>query len=169
MRTNLNNRVLGPSDASIFLSNDHSLYSPITLDECHDDFICMDQSICQERVESDKIQNENFLPTVGREPTTLRFLAWCSTDWALLTCQAKHRYVTTLNTVLRRAWIPLLCGGVRSYGKKEHYYLQCFANITNTLEDAQLYIVVWCTANVLHEMSARKMSRNLWERIDNIE
>ena len=29
---------------------------------------------------SDKIQNENFLPTVELEPTTLRFEVRCSTD-----------------------------------------------------------------------------------------
>ena len=34
------------------------------------DFICMEP---QERVESDKIQNEKFLLTVGLEPTTLSF------------------------------------------------------------------------------------------------
>ena len=35
MRTNLNYRVPGTSTAAIFLSNDHSLYAPITSDECH--------------------------------------------------------------------------------------------------------------------------------------
>ena len=40
------------------------------------------QLTCQERVESDKIQNEKFLPTVGPEPTILRFVAWSSTDRA---------------------------------------------------------------------------------------
>ena len=40
----------------------------------------------QERVESDKIQNEKFLPTVGFEPTTLRLEVWCSTDWASRAC-----------------------------------------------------------------------------------
>ena len=42
------------------------------------DFILWNQSTWQVRVESDKIQNEKFLLTVGLEPTTLRFLAWCS-------------------------------------------------------------------------------------------
>ena len=31
-----------------------------------------DQSTCQERIESDKIQNEKLLSIVGHEPTTLR-------------------------------------------------------------------------------------------------
>ena len=35
LRTNLNYRVLGTSAAAIFLSNDNSLYAPISLDECH--------------------------------------------------------------------------------------------------------------------------------------
>ena len=35
------------------------------------DFI-WDQSTCQERVESDKIQNEKIVPTAGLELTTLR-------------------------------------------------------------------------------------------------
>ena len=33
------------------------------------------QTSCQERVESDNIQNEKFLPTVGLEIKVLRFLA----------------------------------------------------------------------------------------------
>ena len=45
------------------------------------DSICIDQSTCQERVESDKIQNKKSLSTGGLEATTLRILAWCSTDW----------------------------------------------------------------------------------------
>ena len=40
------------------------------------------QPTCQERVESDRIQTEKFLPTVGLEPKTLRFVAPFSTDWA---------------------------------------------------------------------------------------
>ena len=60
-------------NATVFLSNDHSLYAPIYLGwtSCLNSF-AEDQSTCQERVESDKIQNEKFLPTVGLEPTTLR-------------------------------------------------------------------------------------------------
>ena len=34
------------------------------------------------RNESDTIQNEKFLSTVGFVPTTLRFEVWCFTDWA---------------------------------------------------------------------------------------
>ena len=44
--------------------------------------ILSDHSSCQERVGSDKIENEKFLPTVGLEPATLRFVACCTTDWA---------------------------------------------------------------------------------------
>ena len=46
-----------------------------TWNECHAWF--RHQSTCQERVESDKIQNENVLPTAGFEHTV-----WCSTNWA---------------------------------------------------------------------------------------
>ena len=35
VRTNLKSRELGTSTAAIFLSNDRSLYAPITSDECH--------------------------------------------------------------------------------------------------------------------------------------
>ena len=41
-----------------------------------------DQSTRQERVKGDKIQIEKFLSIVWLEPTTLRFPAWYSTDWA---------------------------------------------------------------------------------------
>ena len=34
VRTNINYRVLGTSINAIFLSNDHSLYAPVTPDEC---------------------------------------------------------------------------------------------------------------------------------------
>ena len=71
---NLNYRVLGTSTATVFLSNDHSLYEPIYLGwtSCLISF-AWDKSTCQERVGSDKIQNEKFLPTGGLEPSTLRF------------------------------------------------------------------------------------------------
>ena len=36
MRTNQSYHVLGTNTAAIFLSNDHSLYVPITSDESHD-------------------------------------------------------------------------------------------------------------------------------------
>ena len=50
-----------------------SLYAPIYLGwtSCLISF-AWDQSTRQERVESDKIQNEKFLPTAGLELTTLR-------------------------------------------------------------------------------------------------
>ena len=35
LRSNLNYRVVGTSNAAIFHSNDHSLYAHITSDECH--------------------------------------------------------------------------------------------------------------------------------------
>ena len=35
MHTNLNYRIVGTSNADIFLPNDHSLYANITSDECH--------------------------------------------------------------------------------------------------------------------------------------
>ena len=74
VRTLLNYRVQGTSTATAFLSNDHSLYAPIYLEwtSCLISF-AWDQSTCQEHVGSDKIQNEKFLPTVGLEPTSLRF------------------------------------------------------------------------------------------------
>ena len=75
--------VLGSS--AIFLSNGHSLYAHITSDECH---VCVylyrTSTTCQRRIESDRIQNEKFLSTVGLELTTLTFVAWCSTDLATL-------------------------------------------------------------------------------------
>ena len=37
-------------------------------------------------LKAEKIQNEKFLPTVGLEPTTVRFQVWCSTDWASQAC-----------------------------------------------------------------------------------
>ena len=99
VRTLLNHRVLGTSSATVFLSNDHSLYAPIYLGwtSCLILFAC-NQSACQERVESDKIQNEKYLPTVGLEPTTLRFQFLCSTDLpgllnaVRLNCLIKYMY-----------------------------------------------------------------------------
>ena len=35
VRTNLKYHVLGTSTVAIFLSNDHSLSAPTTVDECH--------------------------------------------------------------------------------------------------------------------------------------
>ena len=69
--TLLNYRVLGTSTAAIFLSNDHSLYMHLyTSDEVYRYMKCLisfvwHQSTCQERVESDNMQNEKFLLTVG--------------------------------------------------------------------------------------------------------
>ena len=59
--TLLNYLVLGISTAAIFPSNDHSLYASICLGwtSCLISFV-LDQSTCQERVKSDKIQNEKF-------------------------------------------------------------------------------------------------------------
>ena len=52
-----------------FLPNDHSLYAPTCIylgwTSCLISFV-WGQSTCQERVESDKIQNEKVLPTVGQ-------------------------------------------------------------------------------------------------------
>ena len=66
VRTPLNVLLRGFSKLSF------SLYAPIYLGwtSCLISF-AWDQSTCQERVESDKIQNEKLLPTVGLEPTTL--------------------------------------------------------------------------------------------------
>ena len=65
VRTLLNYRyrVLGTSAAAIFLSNDNSLSAPIKYLEWTSCLISfeLDQSTCQERIESDKIQNEKFL------------------------------------------------------------------------------------------------------------
>ena len=83
VRTNLYYCVLGTSTAAIFLSNDHSLYSPIYFGwtSCLISFV-WDRSTCQKRVESDKIQHEKVLLTVGIKPRTLQFEVWCFTDWA---------------------------------------------------------------------------------------
>ena len=87
VHTLLNYRVLGTSTATIFLSNDYSLYAPIYLGWTSGLIsFALDQSTCQEHVGIDKIQNEKFLPTVGLEPTTLRFQVWWSTDWASWAC-----------------------------------------------------------------------------------
>ena len=66
-----------------------------------------DQSTCKERIESDQIQNEKYLLTVGLEPTTLRFVAWYSTDWAnrvlgkavLLKCPFIHTCTSNTNVL----------------------------------------------------------------------
>ena len=64
--------VLETSIATVFLSNGHSLYAPTYLGwtSCLISF-AWDQSTSQERVESDKTQNEKLLPTVGLKPTIL--------------------------------------------------------------------------------------------------
>ena len=80
--TYLSYRVLRASTAAIYLSNDHFVNAPTYLGWngiLH--FIVWDQLDCQMRVVSDKIQKK-ILPTVGPEPTTLRFEVWCPTDWA---------------------------------------------------------------------------------------
>ena len=73
--------------SATFFSNDHSLYAPMYLGwtSCLISF-AWDHSTYQERVGSDKIQNEKFLPTVWLEPTTLRFQVCCSIDWSSRTC-----------------------------------------------------------------------------------
>ena len=87
VRTLLNYRVLGCSTDAIFLSNDQSVYAPIFIGWTSGlvSFV-WDQSTCQVLVESNKIQIEKFLPTVGLKPTTLRFEVWWSTDWATQAC-----------------------------------------------------------------------------------
>ena len=79
VRTLLNYRILRTSTSVIFLSNGHSLYTPLYfgLKSSLISF-AWDQSTCQVRVESDKIQNEKCLPTVGFEPTTLFGLLYVS-------------------------------------------------------------------------------------------
>ena len=81
VHTNLNYCELGTSTATIFFSNDFTLYAPIYLGwtSCLISVVC-DHSSCQECTGSEKIQNENFLPTVGLKPTTLRFEVWCSNE-----------------------------------------------------------------------------------------
>ena len=73
VRILLKYHVLGTSTVIVSPSNDHSLHAPIYLGwtSCLISF-AWDQSTCQERVESDKIQNEKVLPKVGLEPTTMR-------------------------------------------------------------------------------------------------
>ena len=46
------------------------------------DFICIElvESTCQEHTESDKIQNEKFLPTLGLELSGDTYLVCCCTD-----------------------------------------------------------------------------------------
>ena len=78
MRTNMNYHVRGTCSAAIFLSNYHSLYAPITSDECHTWFHLFGLSwpAMSWKLRSawiaKKRQNEKFLLTVGLEPTTLR-------------------------------------------------------------------------------------------------
>ena len=57
-----------------------------------------DQPIFHEHVESDEIQNEKVLPTVGLEPTTLRFKVWISSDLACTACWNLFIYMTVLHT-----------------------------------------------------------------------
>ena len=63
VRTLLNYRILGTSIAAIFFQ---MIIIYLRWTSCLISFV-WDQSTCQERVESDKIQNEKFLPTVGLE------------------------------------------------------------------------------------------------------
>ena len=83
VRTNLNYCILGTSTVAIFLSNDHFPYaSIITLDECHAWFHLYGTSRpARNASKTTKFRNEKFLPTSGLKPTTLRFVARCSTDW----------------------------------------------------------------------------------------
>ena len=82
--SNLNYRI-GTSTAALFLSNDHSLYASITSHECHALFHLYGTSRpARNGFESDKIQNEKFLLTVGLGSSTLIFLACCSTDRVIL-------------------------------------------------------------------------------------
>ena len=76
-------RAQGISTVAIFLSNDHSLYAPIYLRwmSCLISFEWY-QSTCQERVKSDKMQNEKLVRTVRFKPKSLRSKVWCSTNWA---------------------------------------------------------------------------------------
>ena len=80
--TLLNYRVLGTSTAAFFLSNDHSLYAPIYLGwmSCLISFV-LHQSARQECVESEKMQDEKVLHTMGLEPTILRSEVWCCTNY----------------------------------------------------------------------------------------
>ena len=69
MHTLLNYRVLGTSTATVFLSNDHSLYAPIYLGwtSCLISF-AWDQSTCQERIGSDKNKMKNSCPQWDSNP-----------------------------------------------------------------------------------------------------
>ena len=69
MLTLLNIRVLETSTAAIFLSNGHSLYAPLYLwwMSCLISFE-WDRSTCQERVESDKMQNKKLLFQCDSKP-----------------------------------------------------------------------------------------------------
>ena len=81
MRTLLNYRVLGTITATLFSFKwSFSLCTYIPRMDVMLDFICMGPVDRKERIGSDEIQNEKFLPTVGLEPTTLRFQVWCSND-----------------------------------------------------------------------------------------
>ena len=81
MRINLNYCVLGTIATALLCSNDHSLYAPTYRGwtSCLISFV-WDQSTSQERVESDTIQKEKFLPTMVLGPTVMRFEVYCSTD-----------------------------------------------------------------------------------------
>ena len=71
--TLLNYRVLGTSTATVFLSNDHSLYAPIYLGwtSCLISF-AWDQLTCQERVGSDnRTQQSGPCPNLFREEKAL--------------------------------------------------------------------------------------------------
>ena len=108
MLTLLNYRVLETSTAAIFLSNGHliSLYAPIYLGWTSSliSFV-WDQSTCQERVESDKIQNEKFLPRVELEPTTLRSAVWCYWATRALLKAVLFSWIQCRMTSSSKSWI----------------------------------------------------------------
>ena len=127
VRTCLNYRVLGTSTAAIFLSNDHSLYAPLFLEwsSCLISF-SWDQSTCQERVESNKIQNEKFLPTVFLEPTTLGCEVGWSTDWASRACWKLY-----LNDLITYMYSQYECIHCYRYEKDEGEHILSCKNKTN--------------------------------------
>ena len=90
----LNDRVLGSNIAAIFLSNDqiiHSVYLLLRMNVTLD-FTCVESvDLRGSRIAKKKNHpktnkqtkwKEKFLPTVGLEAKTIRFVVRASTDWA---------------------------------------------------------------------------------------
>ena len=111
--TNLNYCVLEESTTTIFLSNDHSLYAPITSDECHAWLYLYGTSRpARSALKATKYKMEKN--SHNRTPNhNLEILARCSSDWAtkvtfILTCTSDANvYIGISSKMMNRAYFVL--------------------------------------------------------------